>query len=97
MTASDVDSLVGGTPASALRPPAGADPSRMPRLGRREWDKVVLVQVAGFLTSSGPYVTVHVLTDGTYRRQFLEEVLVELRQAFAVRAVDLASRPASGA
>jgi hypothetical protein len=57
-----------------------------------------LLQVAGFLTAfSGFYFTVYVLTDGTYRKEFLEEVLVELRQAFAVRAVYLASRAGSGA
>ena len=57
-----------------------------------------LLQVAGFLTAfSGFYFTVYVLTDATYRKEFLDEVLVELRQAFAVRAVYLASRPASGA
>ena len=52
-----------------------------------------LLQVAGFLTAfSGFYFTVYVLTDATYRKEFLDEVLVELRQAFAVRAVYLASR-----
>lgn len=54
-----------------------------------------LLQVAGFLTAfSGFYFTVYVLTDATYRKEFLDEVLVELRQAFAVRAVYLASRRA---
>ena len=57
-----------------------------------------LLQVAGFLTAfSGFYFTVYVLTDATYRKEFLDEVLAELRQAFAVRAVYLASRPAAGA
>jgi hypothetical protein len=52
-----------------------------------------LLRVAGFLTAfSGFYFTVYVLTDATYRREFLEEVLGELRQAFAVRAVYLAAR-----
>ena len=52
-----------------------------------------LLQVAGFLTAfSGFYFTVYVLTDATYRREFLDEVLSELRQAFAVRAVYLAAR-----
>ena len=155
----DVAVLVGDTPASALRPPADADPAQTPRLGRRQWGNVGLVvlftqglqiafvsvmigvffvgfglltvtpettaawvgsdahllidgqlwgrsvavtaellQVAGFLTAfSGFYFTVYVLTDATYRKEFLDEVLVELRQAFAVRAVYLASRPAAGA
>jgi hypothetical protein len=57
-----------------------------------------LLQVAGFLTAfSGFYFTVYVLTDATYRKEFLDEVLVELRQAFAVRAVYLASRSVPGA
>lgn len=57
-----------------------------------------LLQVAGFLTAfSGFYFTVYVLTDATYRREFLDEVLVELRQAFAVRAVYLAARAGSRA
>ncbi len=52
-----------------------------------------LLQVAGFLTAfSGFYFTVYVLTDATYRKEFLDEVLVELRQAFAVRTVYLAAR-----
>ena len=52
-----------------------------------------LLQVAGFLTAfSGFYFTVYVLTDATYRREFLDQVLAELRQAFAVRAVYLAAR-----
>ena len=56
-----------------------------------------LLQVAGFLTAfSGFYFTVYVLTDATYRREFLEEILVELRQAFAVRAVYLATRAGDG-
>ena len=56
-----------------------------------------LLQVAGFLTAfSGFYFTVYVLTDATYRKEFLDEVLVELRQAFAVRAVYLAARAGAG-
>jgi len=159
---SDVASLVDGTPASALRPPAeaspSATPSETPRLGRRQWGNVGLVvlftqglqilfvsamigaffigfglltvtaettmlwsgvepdllvewdlwdrpvvltaellKVAGFLTAfSGFYFTVYVLTDATYRKEFLDEVLLELRQAFAVRAVYLASRQGRG-
>ena len=50
----------------------------------------------GFLTAfSGFYFTVYVLTDATYRQEFLDEVLGEMRQAFAVRAVYLAA-PAPG-
>ena len=39
----DVAVLVGDTPASALRPPADADPAQTPRLGRRQWGNVGLV------------------------------------------------------
>lgn len=49
-----------------------------------------LLRVAGFLTAfSGLYFTVVVLTDTTYRKEFLEEVVGEVRQALAVRAVYL--------
>ena len=51
-----------------------------------------------FLTPfSGFCFTVHVLTDATYRKKSLDEVLVELRQAFAGRAVHLATRAGRGA
>jgi hypothetical protein len=47
-----------------------------------------LLRVAGFLTAfSGMNFTVYLLTDETYRREFRDEVLSELREAFAVRAV----------
>ena len=57
-----------------------------------------LLQVAGFLTAfSGFYFTVYVLTDVTYRREFLDDVLGEVREALAVRAVYLAAvRPPAG-
>lgn len=62
-------------------------------LGRR--DLVVteqLLRVGGFLTAfSGLNYTVYLLTDATYRREFREEVVGELRQAFAVRAAYLAA------
>ena len=52
-----------------------------------------LVHVAAFLAAfSGLYFTVVLLTDATYREEFLEEVLAEVREAFAVRAVYLAAR-----
>jgi hypothetical protein len=62
-------------------------------LGRFElWGREVqltreLVQVSAFLSGfSGLYFTVTMLTDETYRQEFLEEVVGEVRQAFAVRA-----------
>lgn len=68
-------------------------------LAQRElWGREValtaeLLQVAGFLTAfSGFYFTVYVLTDATYRKEFFDEVLVELRQSLAVRARYLAAR-----
>ncbi|MGQ0825103.1 MAG: hypothetical protein ACT4OX_08790 [Actinomycetota bacterium] len=52
-----------------------------------------LLRVAGFLTAfSGLNFTVFLLTDETYRREFRDEVVGELRQAFAVRAAYLAHR-----
>lgn len=92
----DVAALVAGTPAGSLVPQPGVSPAGTPHLGRRQWGNVglvVLLQVAGFLTAfSGFYFTVYVLTDATYRREFFDDVLVELRQAFAVRAAYLAAR-----
>jgi hypothetical protein len=49
-----------------------------------------LLRVAGFLTAfSGLNFTVYLATDETYRREFRSEVLLDLRQAFAVRAAYL--------
>jgi len=51
-----------------------------------------LLRVTGFLTAfSGFYFTVYVLTDSTYRHEFLDDVLAEVREALAVRAVYLAA------
>ena len=52
-----------------------------------------LLHVSAFLAAfSGLYFTVVLLTDATYREEFLEEVLADVREAFAVRAVYLAAR-----
>jgi hypothetical protein len=52
-----------------------------------------LLRVAGFLTAfSGLNFTVYVVTDVTYRAEFRAEIVAELRQAFAVRAVYRAIR-----
>jgi hypothetical protein len=46
-----------------------------------------LLRVAGFLTAfAGLNFTVYLLTDATYRDEFRNEVIADLRQAFAVRA-----------
>lgn len=50
-----------------------------------------LLRVAGFLAAfGGLHFTVSALTDEIYRREFAEEVVADLRQALAVRAVYLA-------
>jgi hypothetical protein len=47
-----------------------------------------LLRVAGFLTAfAGLNFTVYLVTDPAYRTEFREEVVGELRQSFAVRAV----------
>ena len=67
------------------------------------WDRPValtteLLRVAGFLTAfSGFYFTVYMLTDATYRHEFLDGILTEMREALAVRAVYLAALGALGA
>ena len=46
-----------------------------------------LLMVAGFLGGfSGLYFTVQAVTDGTYREEFFEELLEELRTTLAVRS-----------
>ena len=46
-----------------------------------------LLQVSGFLaTFTGFYFTVVLVTDETYRREFRDDVVAELREALAVRA-----------
>ncbi|QXC62838.1 hypothetical protein KSP35_08685 [Aquihabitans sp. G128] len=50
-----------------------------------------LVHVATFLGGlSGFYFTVYVITDSTYREEFFEEIVGEVRQSLAVRNVYLA-------
>lgn len=47
-----------------------------------------LLKISGFLAAfSGLYFTVVLVTDATYREEFFDEILAELRQTFAVRAV----------
>jgi hypothetical protein len=61
------------------------------------WGRDVLVtgellRVSGFLAAfSGLYFTVYVVTDATYRQEFFEEVVAEVRQALAVRTLYLAA------
>src|SRR5262249_23538863 len=51
-----------------------------------------MLRVAGFLAAfSAIYVTVSAVNDEAYRTEFYEELAAELRQAFAVRAVYLAT------
>jgi hypothetical protein len=50
-----------------------------------------LVHVAGFLgILAGFYFTVYVITDSTYREEFFEEIVDQVRQSLAVRRVYLA-------
>jgi hypothetical protein len=63
---------------------------RFPLWGRDVVITSELVRVAGFLSAfSGLYFTVTMLTDETYRQEFLDEVVGDARRAFAVRAVYL--------
>jgi hypothetical protein len=73
----------------------GADPHILATIdlwGRQMVVTEELLRVTGFLTVfSGFYFAVSVLTDETYREEFLEEVVGEMRRALAVRAVYLAA------
>ncbi len=52
-----------------------------------------LLKISVFLAAfSGLYFTVVLVTDATYREEFFDEILAELRQTFAVRAVYLRAR-----
>lgn len=56
-----------------------------------------LLRVAMFLGAlSGLYFTVYVITDNTYRDEFFEDVLHEVRESIAVRNVYLALRARHG-
>jgi hypothetical protein len=57
-----------------------------------------LLRVAGALAAfSGLYYAIAVLTDATYRAEFLDELTGQLRETFRVRAAYLELRAASGA
>ena len=52
-----------------------------------------LLKISAFLGAfSGLYFTVVLVTDATYREEFFDEILAELRQTFAVRAAYLSAR-----
>lgn len=62
-------------------------------LGRDLQLTAELLKISAFLASfSGLYFTVVLVTDSTYRAEFFDEILAELRQTFAVRAVYLRAR-----
>ena len=55
---------------------------------------VELLRMSGFLAAfSGLYFSVTAVTDDTYRKEFFEDVVAEIRQALAVRAAYLAGLP----
>src|SRR3546814_16234126 len=62
-------------------------------LGRDVTLTAELLKVSAFLAAfSGLYFTVVLVTDATYREEFFDEILAELRTPFAVRTVYLAAR-----
>lgn len=66
---------------------------RLGLLGREVPLTSELLKLSAFLASfSGLYFTVVLVTDATYREEFFDEILAELRQTFAVRAVYLCAR-----
>ncbi|CAN5861768.1 hypothetical protein BH24ACT3_BH24ACT3_10520 [soil metagenome] len=81
-------------------PAAVADPLvRFDVAGRSVVVTAALLRVAGFLAAfSGLYFTVYVITDATYRQEFFDQVVGEVRETLAVRVVYLALlRRAQGA
>jgi hypothetical protein len=66
---------------------------RFDLLGRELRLTAELLKISAFLAAfSGLYFTVVLVTDATYREEFFDEILAELRQTFAVRAVYLEAR-----
>lgn len=62
-------------------------------LGRDVVLTAELLKVSAFLAAfSGLYFTVVLVTDATYREEFFDEILAELRQTFAVRLLYLDAR-----
>ncbi len=58
---------------------------------------VELLRVSGFLaTLSGFYFTVYVITDSTYREEFFDDIVRDVRESLAVRNVYLALRQRVG-
>jgi hypothetical protein len=73
-----------GMPARPLGPTVSL-------LGRDVRFTEELLRVASFLAAfSGLYFAVTAVTDASYREQFFEEIVGDVRQAFAVRAAYLA-------
>ena len=66
---------------------------RFDLLGRELRLTAELLKISAFLAAfSGLYFTVVLVTDATYREEFFDEILAELRQTLAVRAVYLKAR-----
>lgn len=81
------DVILAWTQTSAITPIGPA----VDVLGRRFQLTEELLRVAGFLAAfSGLYFAVTAATDQSYREEFFEPVVGEVRQAFAVREVYLA-------
>ena len=66
--------------------------ARFTLFGRETAITAELLRVSVFLAGfSGLYFAVYLVTDTTFRSEFFEEAITEMRQAFAVRAVYLAA------
>jgi len=82
-------------PEETVRAWLGAEPHVLVSL--ELWGRTVelteqLLRVAGFIAAfSGLYFAVYAITDATFRHEFFEDVVGEVREAFAVRAVYLAT------
>jgi hypothetical protein len=64
-------------------------------LGERVQITEELLRVSGGIAAvSGLYYAIAVLTDGTYREEFLDEITGEMRETFRARAEYLALRQA---
>jgi hypothetical protein len=71
---------------------AGAEVVTFDLLGRQVPLTEELLKVSAFLAAfSGLYFSVVLVTDATYRQEFFDEVLADIRRTFAVRVAYLAA------
>src|SRR5262245_33179008 len=89
---------IGGTIYEAWDIEPGAWSTTLRLLGEKLILTEALIRVAaGIATFTGLYFAIALITDATYREEFLSVVIEDLRDVFAVRAEYLAARAGTSA